>query len=121
MITKTKVGRKPSDDKPVELGFAFGGDIVDPKDSLSLAKTSHYDEKTMWFVKITTSGGDAGHLANPVSLNHATSDYSKVDRFGRNRYDYKQVTKEVFELYHKFLETRNIAWLRNAERIWIAK
>lgn len=121
MITRVILGKKPTDTKPVEVGFAFGGDVVQPDNPLALAKSCHYDDRTLWYVKITNSGGDAGHLANPVSLNHAKTDYTKVDRNSKKRYDYKQVSKEVFELYHKFLETRNVAWLRNAERILIAK
>ena len=123
MIDRIKAiaGKKSLDQNPVEIGFKFGGDIVDPKDPESLAKSCHCSDRTLWYIKVANSGGDAGHFVNPVSLTHVDGDFRKKDRYGRKRYDYKLVTKQVFELYFKFLETRNAAWLRNAERMMISK
>lgn len=108
------------EEKPVELGFEFGGGMIDPEEPESLAKSCHLNDRTLWYVKVAVTGGDAGHLANPVSLTHTKGDFSrKKDRYGRDRYEYKLVSKQVWELYHRFLETRNVAWLRNAERVRI--
>lgn len=120
-VGKVKVQSIDNDEVPVEIGFKFGGELVEPSNPESLAKTRLYSKRTIYFVKVVNSGGDAGHFANPVSLSHNNSDFKSIDRYGRNKYDYKVVSKKVFDLYVKFLETRNKAWLKNAESLMMSR
>ena len=39
-----------------------------------------------------------------------------LSRSGKNEYEFKKVSKEIFDMYLNFLSTKNLAWLNNAER-----
>jgi hypothetical protein len=112
---KIKLRQEPNIE--IEIGYAMGGQIIDSDEPESLAKVVHVGKNIQYYVKYATYGGDAGHMVNPNGLNHNKSDFTAIDRYGREKYTYRKVRKEVFDLYKKFLETRNIAWLRQAERV----
>lgn len=70
-----------------------------------------------YYVKRCTTGMDAGHLLNPNSIWHKGGETKAFDaRTGRNYYRYEKVNENCFKLYLRFLETKNPAYLRNAER-----
>jgi hypothetical protein len=71
-----------------------------------------------YYVKYNTSGVDAPHLANPDSVfarGNLLTQY--ISSHGKPLLDYKKVSKEVFDLYVRFLQTKNRAYYRNAERL----
>ena len=39
-----------------------------------------------------------------------------VAKLGKKEFEFKEVNYKIFEMYIKFLSTKNIAWLNNAER-----
>lgn len=67
---------------------------------------------TKYYLKYATKGPEAGKL-----YNHLSPMFSK-DAISKARYEFKRVPKETFELYLKFLQTENPAWVRNAERVY---
>lgn len=77
-----------------------------------LAKSVKYEHRTKHFLKV----GDHGKLYNPIGLySEGTSD-KFMSKIGRKAWEFKEVSPMVFDLYVKFLKTKNTAWLRNAER-----
>jgi hypothetical protein len=58
-------------------------------------------ENNKYFIKKATSGPESGHFLNPFSI------------------WYQKVNSTCFNLYLRFLETRNLAHYRNAERALI--
>lgn len=56
-----------------------------------------------------------GKMFNPVSI-YGNKDLSLLENLSRNNKQFKEVNKKVFDLYGKFLQTKNTAWLYNAER-----
>lgn len=70
-----------------------------------------------FLVKKGRTGPDASHLLNPNSIWAAEGQERAFDRrSGRKTFEFAIVTKDCFNLYIKFLQTKNPAYLRNAER-----
>lgn len=70
-----------------------------------------------YYVKKGTVGADAGHLLNPNGVWFVEGAQTSFDkRSGRKVFEFSKVTKGCFDYYLKFLETKNPAYLRNAER-----
>jgi hypothetical protein len=60
--------------------------------------------------------GSNGKLFNPVSIYGLEKDKTFLDRICRSNSKFKEVNHKVFDLYVKFLQSKNISWLNNAER-----
>jgi len=65
-----------------------------------------------YFIKI----GVNGQIFNPWGMysEGTQSDYAKT--LGKPQWSFAKVTKRCFEFYINFLQSRNTAWLNNAER-----
>lgn len=59
---------------------------------------------------------DSGKFVNPISIYGSKQDNTFLDRICRSNEKFKEVNLKVFEMYLKFLRTKNTAWLNNAER-----
>lgn len=78
-----------------------------------LAKRVHRDDGSIRYcIKLD----NRGKLYNPISIYGETKVSSFLDRVCRSQNKYKDVNLKTFEMYIKFLKTKNIAWLNNAER-----
>jgi hypothetical protein len=53
---------------------------------------------------------------NPVSIYGTEKNKTFLDRICRSNQKFSEVSEKVFSLYTKFLSTKNILWLNNAER-----
>lgn len=63
------------------------------------------------------TGVEAGHFVNPQSLYFDEALLSEFDDSrGKNKVTLYKVNQEVFDLYMKFLKTKNSAFLRGAEQ-----
>jgi hypothetical protein len=65
-----------------------------------------------FYIKINNNGS----MYNPLSIygEEKTNDF--LDRVCKSGSKFKEVNIKVFNLYIHFLNTKNIAWLHNAER-----
>lgn len=89
-----------------------GFTLEDETNPLAYAKQVNNGAKTKYFVK----ANKYGHVYNPLGM-YETDRKTKVNpRYGMKSFDYRQVSKEVFTMYLNFLNTKNNAWLLNAER-----
>ncbi len=83
----------------------------------SVRKTKEDITIKEYLVKKGTVGADAGHLLNPNSIWFIDGQETSFDkRSGRKVFEFSKVTKSCFDFYLKFLQTKNPAYLRNAER-----
>jgi|TARA_R110002020_G_scaffold264880_3_gene479661 hypothetical protein len=78
----------------------------------AFAKKMLIGKRTKYYVK----RGRHGKLFNPMGMYSEGTAKKQLRHAGRPEWEYKETTKEVFSKYIKFLKTRNIAWLNNAER-----
>tara|TARA_Y100000004_G_scaffold182631_1_gene229587 strand:+ start:1225 stop:1596 length:372 start_codon:yes stop_codon:yes gene_type:complete len=77
-----------------------------------LAKSITIDDNTRYFIKL----GSHGKIYNPIGMFSEGTSNKFLSKIGKKAWEFKSVSPRVFDLYIKFLKTKNIAWLRNAER-----
>jgi hypothetical protein len=57
-----------------------------------------------------------GKFINPISIYGSKVENTFLDRICKSNDKFKEVNLKVFEMYLKFLKTKNTAWLNNVER-----
>jgi hypothetical protein len=57
-----------------------------------------------------------GKMYNPASMYDDKKNTFFLDNITRSSKEFKEVSYRVFDMYVKFLKTKNTAWLSNAER-----
>jgi len=67
-------------------------------------------------IKYSIRLSNTGKLYNPVSILGQEINNSFLNRVCRSNSKFKEVNEKTFNWYVKFLKTKNIAWLNNAER-----
>tara|TARA_R110002074_G_scaffold395973_3_gene584816 strand:- start:420 stop:797 length:378 start_codon:yes stop_codon:yes gene_type:complete len=77
-----------------------------------LAKSVTLGDNTKYFLKL----GSHGKIYNPIGMYSEGTSNKFLSKIGKKAWEFKSVSPRVFELYTNFLKTKNIAWLRNAER-----
>lgn len=60
--------------------------------------------------------GSYGKIYNPMGMFAEGKANKFVAKLGKKEFEFKEVNYKIFEMYIKFLSTKNIAWLNNAER-----
>ena len=85
----------------------------DDQDSYkAFAKKVTIGQRSKYYVK----RGRHGRLFNPIGLYSEGTAKKQLRHAGKPEWEYKETTQEVFNKYIRFLKTRNVAWLNNAER-----
>jgi hypothetical protein len=85
----------------------------DPSSDKVFAKKILRDDGS---VRYTIKLDNRGKLYNPISIYGETKISSFLDRVCRSQNKYRDVNLKTFEMYIRFLKTKNIAWFNNAER-----
>jgi hypothetical protein len=67
-------------------------------------------------IRYSVKVDNRGKAQNPISIYGSEIDNSFLDRICRSNDKFKDVSEKAFSLYVKFLKTKNVAWLHNAER-----
>jgi hypothetical protein len=57
-----------------------------------------------------------GKFTNPISIYGSKVENTFLDRICKSNDKFKEVNPKAFEMYLKFLKTKNTAWLNNVER-----
>lgn len=77
------------------------------------AKKFQRDDGT---IKYSLKLDNNGKIYNPISIYGTSKTSSFLDRVCRSQNKFKEVNQKAFDMYLKFLKTKNIAWLHNTER-----
>jgi hypothetical protein len=85
---------------------------IDSEEHTFAKKVVRKNGTTKYMVKLSNSG----KLHNPVSIYGVDTDRSFLNRVCRSNNKFKEVNQRAFEWYLKFLNSKNLAWLNNAER-----
>lgn len=91
-----------------------GCPIVEDKDAENVfaKKIIRKNGTTKFLIRLSANG----KLFNPMSIYGLEKDKTFLDRICRSNSKFKEVNHKVFDLYIKFLQSKNISWLNNAER-----
>ena len=97
--------------------YDFGSpETIDPDDSDCFSKKIEYSHegssKTRYYVKVGTDG----FIFNPWGMFSEGTQARYAKNKGRSEWKFQQVNEKCFEFYNRFLQSRNSAWLTNAER-----
>ena len=76
------------------------------------AKAVSIGSRTKYYVK----RGRYGRLYNPIGLYSEGQSGRQMRHACRPEWTFQETGKDIFEKYLKFLQTKNTAWLNNAER-----
>ena len=106
---KVEQETEKSQDK-MTVAYTLGLQEVDESDSTAYAKQIENEGKKLYYVKQNRYGS----LYNPQGM-YSERNQAKMNRYGA-QWSFKEVTQKTFDQYLKFLETKNEAWLSNAER-----
>ena len=85
--------------------------ILSNKKSKTLNSCNH----NAYYVKINSNI----KLYNPVEHHSVVKDknqYNFINSVCKNQFIFKEVNQQIFQKYLQFLNTKNIAWLKEAER-----
>jgi len=86
--------------------------VSNENDTRVIAKKIYRDDGSLRFsIKC-----DGGKFVNPFSIYGSKKDNTFLDRVCKSNDKFKEVNLKVFDMYIKFLKTKNTAWLNNAER-----
>ncbi len=99
--------------EPVDNRYGYGpdGTVVDRTASNCVA----YAAGTQRFVLTGTHGRRAGHFFNPAEDDESqAAEHSKAS--GRMKFEFRKVGVPVYDLYTRFLTTKNPSYLLQAER-----
>jgi hypothetical protein len=77
-----------------------------------LAKKVIADDSTRYYIKV----GLYGKVYNPIGLYSEGTSNKFLARAGKKAWEFKEVNSKIFDMYVRFLKTKNLAWLNNAER-----
>jgi hypothetical protein len=81
-------------------------------DSVFAKRTKRKNGTTKYTIRLSNTG----KLYNPVSILGQETNNSFLNRVCRSNNKFAEVNQKVFNWYVKFLQTKNVAWLNNAER-----
>lgn len=107
-----------------EISYTMAG-MEDECDKNSCPTLADKDAENVFAKKIVRKNGTTkflvrlssnGKLFNPMSIYGLEKDKTFLDRICRSNSKFKEVNHKVFDLYIKFLQSKNISWLNNAER-----
>ena len=90
--------------------YTLGLETVEEENPVAYAKRVSVEDTVSHYIK----QDKYGNLFNPQGL-YSERNESKNTRYN-STWSFKLVTPKSFDLYLKFLETKNEAWLSNAER-----
>jgi len=94
----------------IEIGEEDLEDLFSSPDAYALKITK--GRLTTYYVK----RGRHGHLYNPIGMYTEGTKNKQMRHAGRPEWRFEATSSKVFNYYIKFLQTKNSAWLRNAER-----
>lgn len=75
-------------------------------------KILHADDSVRFYIRT----GNNGNIHNPISVYGEEKINNFLERVCKDTIRFREVNEKVFSFYLKFLNTKNIAWLNNAER-----
>jgi len=82
-------------------------------DTNSVAKQTHLHNTVLYYVKVS----NYGKLLDPYSQLSVSEEFTHAKkRLIKESYQFKTTNMIVFDMYKKYLQTKNTKWLLQAER-----
>jgi hypothetical protein len=102
------VTEKGGGDSPVEFHFKDYGELTENTEGAYALRQEYTNGRKKYFIKFATAGPGIGQILNPWASYYREGDDTKYEKqMGRRRYEFREVSEEIFSEYLKFLKTRN--------------
>ena len=111
---KTEVLEFADNTDPIETLYSSDGSIIEKvttKTAQAVAKRVKMESGMLYYLKAGPDG-----LYDPLGMYSAGSQNLQCQRFGKAVWDYKKVNQFTFDLYIKYLLTKNKTYLTQANR-----
>lgn len=87
--------------------------VVESNNPNIFAKQTHDSNGSKkFYIRLSNNG----NIYNPISVYGEEKTNTFLDRVCKDGVKFREVNQKVFDMYLKFLGSKNIAWLHNAER-----
>lgn len=110
----------PNQSSSDDFGLNWDFQRVNVDEPSCIAKQVFNDTlcENQYYLKRCMVGADAGKLYDPLSTNFNINNTNRfyTDR-GQHHYEFKKVSEEAFRLFSSFIETKQPAFCRQAERV----
>lgn len=107
----------PPEQQGEAVCFDLSGQWTNDEKKCAAKRVADKSRQARFFIKWCLDGPDKGHPLNPYSIYFKEGDENRMDpRRGRQRYEFKVVTENVFNLYISFLKTKMASYCQAAER-----
>lgn len=102
----------------MKIGYTIEGkETANIEDNSCLAYSLIDENGEVYFIRRGTFGTTIGQFLNPWGIYYNSGDEKKFNSaVGKRLYEYNKVSKYVYELYVKFLQTKNDVYLNHAQR-----
>lgn len=113
-VAKAKTDEPSGITKDTRSCVCYGKDAIEVKEDSTdvyLKNTVVNKQHTYWILR-----GPNNRIFNPYDLSYDDASRRRNINNIRQGYKIKETTQQVFDLYLSFLKTKNLAYLRNAER-----
>jgi|TARA_Y100000356_G_scaffold132282_1_gene137301 hypothetical protein len=113
-VSSTKTEQQASaaipNDERVVTAYTTGLEVVEESSNKAYAKKVSIEGQDIYYVKRDKYGS----LYNPQGM-YSERNQTKLNRYGA-KWSFMEVSKSAYDKYLKFLDSKNEAWLSNAER-----
>ena len=109
--------KSPLRDKSGHYFMNEAAEEIEPNDKKCYAKkiiieNTNGETRSKYYVKV----GPDGYIFNPWGMFTEGTESEYQRHRGKNRWNFREVSERCFLFYNKFLQSKNKAWLTNAER-----
>ena len=102
-----------------EMGFTIKGRQINVESGdcfckvlVEITQDKFADKLVSYFIKV----GISGFMFNPWGMYQEGHQHKEANHLGRKAWTFHKVTEACFQNYFKFMQSRNKAWLSQAER-----
>jgi hypothetical protein len=112
-----KINKVVSSEGAVSICYGENATELPDGKGVFAKKITYSSGRSEHFILFATIGANINKMINPWGLYYNSGDEVKYEKqMGRNKYEYRKVSEEVFQTYIKFLETRAQRYILTAER-----
>jgi hypothetical protein len=112
-----KATKKTSAGTAVNFYYGPNGKLVEDSEVGFAYYVQKEDGTKSHFVKFGTAGAAMGRILNVNGMYYKPGDEKKYEtNLARKTYEYRKVSEAVFNLYLKFLQSKNEKYILQAER-----
>lgn len=111
------VSKRRAKNKSINFYYDKMGKMVQDPEKGFAYRTEYMDGKQLYYIKFAIAGSGIGRMLNLNGMYYREGDENKYEKdLARKTYEFKPVNQRTFDLYIKFLQSKNEKYILEAER-----